>query len=408
MKPTRSLLLFFSLVLFLPTYAIGTEFPEEPFIDSVQEHFSSSVSHDPLLTTQHTQRSARSSALAYAGIALPSGPATAFLNPALLYAWGHNQPSTVIGISYGRDSIYQEHITGASICRKLSPVLSLGGLYRYLKTSGQNNTHEANVSLSGRLFNESYNQGPVDLGLNIRWELMKQSQSVYGSHVVHGSFTGGHGVAAYNPTDTMIGERKAFTHTENRFTLDIGFFQSRIAENIDFGITFTNLLGYWISKDEPAMRRKRLYFPADTAENENTVPSDTTSYTDSLFFVSEDSREWVDGKYRGLTAGIVFSKQLVQDKILIQIPLDIEFLGLLKRSVHTHTILRIGAELWINENYSLRFGYARAPMTYHGDFSKLENHHLFSGGAGFSLNHIAIDLYIKGSQEWGISAQLGF
>lgn len=408
MKPFKSLLFFLLPVLLCYDHSFATQKPQPgSFIDSVQRSLSLHTykGNDPLLLAQHSQLSARSSALGYAGVAVACGPATAFLNPALLNASDSNRPATEFTVSYGRDSLFEQHITSAGMCTRISPRLGIGGMYRYLAAADQFIHHDVTLTLSGRLFRESFNQGAVDIGINFRWERMKSAATFTDSYAEYGdSFRRSDGHVLF-PADTLIGSSSRIDYDENRFLADIGFFQNEIANNIDFGVVLKNLAGYKISKNKPVLKRRQTFFPVDTLAGSVSQGTDTTGYVDSLTIEAENSSGWMKGNLRSVTAGFSLHKQLVRKKILIQIPLDFEFFGLLDGTMSTHTMLRTGAELWIRQSYCLRFGYARAPMMY--TVSDLENHNLFSGGAGVRFDRLSLDLFIKGSQEWGFAVQIG-
>ncbi len=409
MRPLYSFLLCAAFLVIFTQHSVAsnTAKPTRTFVDSVRQSASFYVHKDcdPLLWAQHTSISAQSSALGFSGLALTNELSTAFLNPSLLFSQRSDKSPIVFGISYGRDSLFQDYITGGGIRGKLSPNLCMGLQYRYMRESDLFNHQDLNLSLAGRLFGESFNQGPVDLGINVRWEKMKFTKSVNGSYVVQGRIGG----SSHNMeiSSVEVGPKEQVTYTEDRIILDLGLFQRKIAEYLDFGIVFHNLAGYRMSANKPVIKHKRLYLPVDTLAGNENQNLDTTGYIDSLDVESEEISEWTEGYYRRMSAGVVFHKPLIQRKILIRIPIDVEFLGLLDRSIKTHTVLRTGAELWIRENYCLRFGYARAPHTYSLNFDGMKNFNLFSGGAGIRFDKVSLDFYIKGSQEWGVAANLG-
>ena len=100
------------------------------------------------------------------------------------------------------------------------------------------------LNISGQISPNSENQGPVDLGLNLRFESMKWGDRPLGDLPEKVLFRDSSGNWSgdsinYPPTDHSEGYLR-----ERRLLLDIGFYQENVWPNIDFGLTMRLLAMY--------------------------------------------------------------------------------------------------------------------------------------------------------------------
>ncbi len=369
--------------------------------------FAERVSTDPdvYLSAQLSFSDARSAAMAGAGCALLGPMSAATLNPALPNAFLVNNQITrgVISLGYARDSLFGEHVVPEGICYNLGSAGTIGISYRYLRQSATHYQHEGTLNLSGRLFEKSLSQGAVDYGISIRYERTRWIRTDLDS-------------AFSLRTDTTAPIARIFsglpaegTVFDQRFIVDLGFFQKNVADRLDFGLSVHNLLAYAWKEHSPTLLTQHI--PLSYAINDTTHRVDSsqvTSYLDSNYYSwqSEKTQGWLPASYRRITVGIAYTTPILEDKVTLIIPADLAFIGLFDRGTPTRMTLRAGVEARFLGYYALRFGYASAPMVVSlGELiskgSKI-NENLIIGGGGFSVSPFAADLYIS-KNNWGLT-----
>jgi hypothetical protein len=341
----------------------------------------------------------RINGFAGAGCGLLEGISGIYANPALPHAFGTANPSRhfVIEAGYGRDRIYSQHIipAGAS-CMLGKEAGTVGLLYRYLRSDEERSQHEAVLNYSSRLFEKSTAHGAVDYGVNIRYERANWQLKSFDS--IPSIITRRDSTQYVVVDTTWSGFDGPGAQRDNRLLLDIGFYQAYIAERLDFGLTFTNLLGYVWRERHPYTRE----FPYG-----DSTYSDSTAYVDA----TERSEGWIDAAHRCLSVGVAFKTPILSDNVKVIIPFDLEFLGLnfFEHDTPTRVTLRTGIEASFLDHYALRFGYARAPrkviMRDVRNKDKKINDNIFTGGGGASVAPFSADFYI-GLNEFGISARI--
>ncbi len=367
---------------------------------------------DLFLASQYEHTSARFSGTGFAGVATLNDVSSVLLNPAIIHAYQfYTQSRISTTVSYGRGGVFSDHIASTGLGVLIAPQASCAAMYRYLQADEQRAHHEAIGALSGRLFDKSVNQGAVDYGLSVRyektdWELREGD---FDTAFIYEIRTGPE--AATESIDTAgIASKGGFE--EQRILLDVGFYQRNIGDNLDFGITFHNLLGYRWRRVSP-----HISFRDSVAESYTDSTGDTTGsrIIHAEFYENEPEKNnsWLDSYYRRLTVGIAFRKYLLESKVRVHLPMDLEIVGLFDRSRGAHFAFRTGLELWIQDTYAFRFGFNRAPnllavrppASFHTP-GELHNENIFTGGAGLRIDRLSFDLYIRGI-EWGIGCGLG-
>ncbi|MDD5672975.1 MAG: hypothetical protein PHC61_02320, partial [Chitinivibrionales bacterium] len=348
---------------------------------------------------------ARGAALGGAGVAMPYGIASMVVNPALLHAYDRSEANHKFGVfaGYGRDSLFKAEIVPAGFWYCQPTIGSAGLSYRLLQQSATNNQYEINLVHSQRFFDKSLSQGPVDYGLAIRyqktnWIAPGVLDSLYSYHR-----------DTIKIVDSTFSDYEFNKHVrQQRLIVDLGFFQATFADNIDFGVTLKNLLGYQWNEANP--------YPADTIIPKKTAPIINGGTTqarvieslDSLYYVRsyKQSQGWQDWTYKNILLGICIHKNLSNRAIIISIPADLELVSLFNRKQKTGYIFRCGAELAFPNNFFLRAGYAHAPSVYYQGLP-LNMVSQFSGGAGFKTDYFALDFYFKPG-EWGLAGTVEF
>lgn len=332
----------------------------------------------------------KSEGLSKAGIAIPDGVLGTLKNPSLLHTHIRNKGTKILASAcYGREeAVFSRHVLSAGAGYSFNEMATVGMLYRYLKADSRRIQNEILMNISGQLFEKNEEQGGADIGINVRYQRMRWEtggfSTLYTRHISDSGET---------TIDSSSWETGDTEH--HRLLFDLGFFQENVSDALDFGLTFTNILGYIWKSDKP-----HTVHIQDTS----SIP-DTT--IDSLYYINETekSKGWIHRYYKGIALGIVYHTSLMEDKAFVQIPLDFDLIGLFDRSPHLS--FRTGIDLTIMGSYSMRFGYARAPDNVIKASRELSNDNIISGGAGFSLDHFSFDLYIR-KKAWGVGGSVLF
>ena len=359
-------------------------------------------------TTQRHSSNSRYAGLSNAGVAIPEPVTGAVLNPSLVHAWHFNNETRYsASAAFERDSVFSRYIISTGESWYINEKTTLGTVYRNLKNSDDHYQNEVTLCVAGRLFDKTFNQGAVNLGFNVRFESVNWETGLDSLPIVQKMFDDS-GIIIPEST-TTIGKYKSSFNShfdkDKRLLFDLGFFQDNIFQGLDFGLTFHNLLGFtWLS-DKPVIKHK-----ADTTYDTltDTIPQ---SLIDSSYHVAE----WKDSKgrnkkvYKRMTVGLAYHANIIQNRVLILIPFDLEFIGLFDKKQKMKLGLHTGLEVWLTEKIGVRFGYALSPNYISGTPGTitLESEHIFSGGASARFEHLSFDVYIQG-QNWGVGSTVAF
>jgi hypothetical protein len=334
-----------------------------------------------------------------AGCALLDGSTAAYINPALPNAFHiySSTPHFSAAAGYGRDSL-NRHCSPFGLCYFLGPYGSLGVLYRYVKSSDQRYEHEGTLNYSGRLFDQNMNQGAVDFGINLRLEHMWWQDSLSAARYFFPHWQVGADTLIAYDTLTVLPPTDIVRTREDRFALDLGFFQKNVAERVDFGLVCHNLLGYQWATSFPGTRL--VPAPQDSIDERHILTRDSLVFADSA-----KNKGWQPAPYRRITVGMAFHTPIWSDKASLVMPADVTFIGLFERSMKTRLTFSVGAEVNFADFCYLRAGYASMPMRVSlNDFLKQGgkiNTNILRGGGGFRNSFMAVDVYF-GKDEWGM------
>ncbi len=354
--------------------------------------------------TQRTLFNPRFSGLSNTGVAIPEDISSATLNPALVHCWHTNNKTRYSGtVSYAKDSLFSKyHLNLGGSCY-INDKATLGTIYRYLKKDDDNSQNEVVFSFAGRLFDKSMDQGAVNLGINLRYENLKwkdnnldsltTSYSIYQDTILDTVLT-----YMYEPN---INSR---FFEENRLIFDLGFFQDNIIKGLDFGITFHNLFGYRWYTEKPVVR------DSIWSLNDSIIKPDTL--IDSSYYVDDWRDDNARNKkvYKRMTIGLCYHPDIMQNKVSLLLPFDLEFIGIFDKNQDVKIGLHTGIEAWLfDNNICLRFGYAYAPKYITGYSGNLgiKNDHLLSGGIGAYFERISFNVFMR-KHDWGIGSVIAF
>lgn len=344
-----------------------------------------STEAERILLTQNRFYSASVKALADAGVALPSDISSGLINPALTFS-NHNllpQSQGTILAGYGQDSTFNRVILPVGVTYSTSEG-TLGLFYRFIKTNSSLKQHEMILNMAGQLFSKSDMQGAVDFGLNLRFEKMEWNQ-VPSESVLFYADDSGHYTKESKSEKTSLNQSGYIR--DKRLILDIGFFQPQIFEHLDFGLTLKNLIGYvWSYGNSQIVRQDTLH----DSSGQNIAVEKTTSFTGAR----KSSKSWLKNSSRIYSAGIVYHVPIGDGKLMLNIPIDLEILGLFDKDTKNRYTFRSGLEAEFGRYIKLRFGYSRAPGELQSVWKEIRNINIFTGGAELKISSLSINFFI--------------
>ncbi len=349
--------------------------------------------------------------LSQAGVALPEVISSSLVNPALIHSWHVKSEYTYSGtLVYAKDSVFSRYVITTGASWRFNETTTIGSIYRNLKREDNNYQNDILICVSGRLFDRSTSQGAVNLGMNMRienmkWEYPIDSLPVY-AHV--------HDAQIHDTTVLMGYTQSPYSNesrNETRLLFDLGFFQDNIFPGMDFGLTFHNLFTRRWKSEKPSIIHKdtTVYDTIITIVNPDSLLD--TVIIDSL----KHTNTWTDSKgrfpkvYKRMTVGLAYHAPIMQNKVELVLPFDVEFLGLFDKKQDVKVGLHTGIEAWLNKKICLRFGYAYAPnyiLGSPGDIA-FESHHILSGGVSVLFEKVRFEVYIK-KQDWGVGSSVTF
>lgn len=348
---------------------------------------------DPLFTPQRTFYSAVQKSLGDAGLANPSDITTGLLNPAMVYSYQKSSASAhgSAAVGFGRDSLYNRAVIpiGFSYANK-SGAIAL--FYRYMSNDLGSSNHEAVLNFSGQMSGKSDQQGAVDFGVNFKYEYCDWIRTdLYPLSITRSiKDTSGNWV-----NDSIVGTMNPpfrGSYEENRFLIDIGFYQSNIADGLDFGLVVKNLLGYRLIREQPdIITHDSIYAGTEQDDSIDSLRDRTQAYGTG----SHKSKKWVKGAYRTIGAGITYNIELANGNFALCFPADMEIIGLFDKKIKNKFVFHGGVQGKISRNFYLRLGYSRAPLSILTDLTQIKNVNIFTGGAGISISPVTLDFYIS-------------
>ncbi|HEX2957611.1 MAG TPA: hypothetical protein VHO70_12325 [Chitinispirillaceae bacterium] len=340
---------------------------------------------DLIFTPQRSFFSAAQKGLGDAGIAFPSGISSGILNPALVNVYRKEIREThgSVCTGFGRDSLYNKLILPLGVSYSADDG-SAALFYRRLSSDSKLSHNEFIFNLSGMISPGSQDQGAVDFGVNfrlesIRWNNRELDPLFSVTRYLDTIHSKKNDTAAIGTLPEFRGELK-----QTNLILDIGFFQSRILPNINFGLTLRNITGYSWRTAKPFIRHV-----IDTLNDSVTI--------DSMQYINDKQKkgQWLHRKYRTLSTGIAWHADIKPHAFTLILPLDLEILGLFDKKLKNVFVFKGGVEAHIVNRFSLRLGYSRAPGILMKGFSQFKNLNFFTGGGGVHIDPIVFDFYIS-------------
>lgn len=353
---------------------------------------------DMLFTTRNSYTSSVSAALGNTGIAVLSDISGGLINPALMFSNERSlkEPHGSVSAGFGRDSIFDRFIIPAGISYSTGEG-TLGMFYRGLSGNNEIDQHEIILNLSGQLFNGSHGKGPVDFGINFRYEKFtwtnRSLKPLHTWELINDSTGNVH----IKDTLNVKNYSRKGNLSENRILADIGFFQKNAWTNIDFGLTMRNLFGYIWTKQSP------ILFTKDSTD---TVSTDSVTQLQREYYKEETSetKGWSKKQHRTIAIGCTYHTATgTGNKLRLSIPVDLEIYGLLDKKTRNRFVFHCGTQLSISERFFIRGGYSRSPGDLIKDINELDYINIFSGGAGIKIDPISFDFFVS-KGHFGLNA----
>lgn len=351
----------------------------------------------------------RYAGLAGAGVSIPEPVSSISLNPALIHHFHqYSETAHSISLSYERDSLFDAMILNSGTSYNINERTTISANYRFLKNSKNDDklSNEAIISVAGTMFDQTGDaQGGVDIGFNIRYSYAKwyqKSTNPIQSFQILSDSSGIISNELISSIDTVLNCKEE----EHHLLFDLGLFQDNILENLDFGITFYNLFGFHWKKRNPEQKVSTV---TDTVTSPDTT-IDTSTYYYSDSWLKDNGKN--HKSYKRMTVGLSYHVPLLNEKLNVLVPFDLEFFGLFNKKENLKLAFHTGLETWLAKGrVGLRFGYARAPYNISGSpqsFS-IKNQNIFTGGGSIRFKMFGLDLYFtEYRQEWGLSAFVSF
>ena len=354
---------------------------------------------DPLFSSQLHSTSLISRSLGGAGTAIPMGVMQGLVNPALTYSYRSALPERgAVALGYNKDTLYEK----VQIPAGLSFANKDGALgFFYEGNSGSaGDIHTFVANFAGRINEQVDAQGPVEYGLNFKYQRIGRSEQMLDplrrdGFVLNGSEQTD--TTFFSAVDTSTALKNS--NKIRTLSMDLGFYQSNVATNLDFSLVARNLLGYSWERNSVALVETAV---SDTI-NDSIVVVKEQVYEES----EEKDRGWLGSRYRILVAGIAYRAYLSDGRIELTLPLDIEIYGLFDRKVDRVYAFRSGLQARLFTRFYVRFGFARAPEALSEVLSTIRTENMIFGGAGLVVDPIQID-FSMGKDLWGVCATFEF
>ncbi len=346
------------------------------------------------------------------GSSLLDGPLGLSLNPATVQAWHRvRQKKIAVSAGYFSGEFSDNRFAGAASA-SLSEKSVLAAEYLYYIDNDRfpdNPVHRASFAYSSQAFDDG-DQGALNYGVNISYyhssgQFDASDSLPYTSYDKSDDSTWTFRDHGYYKSNAKYINRKY-----NQISTDIGFFQLDESKGLSFSVVFENILGYtWYNKD-PIIGQEQK---EEVDENGNPIKTISTVYK----YETKEDNDWLPGRYKSLLFGGASIIPLADEKLLLNIPLDVRLWGFSDKHLRHNSRLRnrveihTGLELYIGPKISGRFGYAWVDDNMHtdeeGELVLLSPQHRISGGFSFSHNFIMLEMaFRKGS--WGAGVQLMF
>jgi hypothetical protein len=324
-----------------------------------------------------------------AGCAMLDDIGSSLVNPALLNAWNRTIENShwSVWAGFGNDSLFSA-VTPVGASRYIPGVGTFGLMGRYDRNSPSTFEQEGALVFSTRLFEHTVSKGGIDCGITLKGQNMSWTLNTFPAlHSLR--YLSGPDSSYILAVDSAEGSKIR----ERGVAMDIGLYQSSLAERVDFGVTCYNVFGRTWRWSRPSLKKHREYIiHTDTIDYPFSEEKDTTGYIDSRWYENYFSKNdfWTDSRYRSVKIGVALKTYLREYDVEVILPADIELLDI---TGVKHAMLRAGVEAQIYGNFYLRAGFAREPRRYTAvTAGTFENENRFSFGAGASFFPVSFSM----------------
>lgn len=357
---------------------------------------------DPIWASQQSFVSAAARGMADAGAALPWSAASAGVNPGLLYSC-RNTGAPIFKSAYcgyGRDSLFGRYNLpfGAAYMRKRDAA----ALHcRVLSSDFGIAEFGAAATLCRRLWSRADPQGPLDVGVNLRYE--------YADWGGRGIDTALCARAYYDLSgrkvrpDEVLYQSRRRQFSEQRAILDIGVFKPDIATHVDCGLYIRNLAAY----------RWRAPQSMEVVRRDTTGVMGDTSVVLELYRYGKGHEAaegaFVPADYATAAFGCTFKFPIPGRNLYLSFPFEVRSYGLLNPDMKKVFAVHAGGQAHFMKNIFVRAGFQRAPGLVYADTlgsTKIVIQNMNNATLGASLMPpglpCIVDCYF-GHYEWGLT-----
>jgi hypothetical protein len=354
---------------------------------------------DRIFTPRQMYSSAGGNGCSGAGIALPWNPASALLNPALLYSCrnGNAPRSWSAYAGYGRDSLFDRFIIpfGLTGFRRMDAIAAHG---RFASSGFGLAEYDASATWCRRVWTRGSRRGALDAGVNMRYEYAPWERRGLDTLFSARSF--------YDSLGRRMrpDEKNGFTlppeggkFRENRVFIDAGLFKPEIASHLDCGVVLENLLAFRWGKERPA---------ADVRRDTTGTNGDTTIVVTQRSYRMEYEKYsgWIPLRYAVLSLGWNLRIGNPTGRFSFCVPIDLKTYGLFDRAMKETYAVHCGVQMHVMRDIFLRVGYEHAPGLVHEGWRNLapDNNVTFGASLLPAGMPVVIDIYAT-HNEWGMA-----
>ncbi|MBN1130671.1 MAG: hypothetical protein JXA71_16910 [Chitinispirillaceae bacterium] len=360
---------------------------------------------DRLFTPEQCFFSASGKGVADAGVALPWNMASGLTNPALLYACRNGSAPVYRSFytGYARDSLFDRYVlpAGLSYSRKQDAVAAQ---VRMLSSSFGLAEQEANVTFCRRVWRRADPRGPLDIGVNVRYDHARWMTRFLDTLLTVRSYVDTLGRNRH--PDEVVSHSvppESGIFRENRIRADIGVFKPEFASHLDCGIAVKNVVAWSWGVERP--------HPVRSVDTAGTI-GDTVTIVDTKETYDAGYaayRGWVAGRYAVVAIGWNLRIGNPGGRFSLSIPFDVRTYGLFDRAMKERYAIHTGLQVHMMRDIFIRAGYQHAPGIVASGARDLKAVHNISFGASMLPPGlpVVIDCYVT-HHEWGLSVSADY
>ena len=357
---------------------------------------------DPLWASQQSYTAAAARGMADAGAAFAWSAASACANPGLLYSCRNSTAPVCRSVyaGYGRDSLFDRYVLpfGAAYIRKRDAA----ALHcRVLSSDVGVTEFGVAATLCKRLWGKGYPQGPLDVGMNVRYEYADWNNRDLDTVLRARAFYLSSGQKAKAGEIIYKDPRRLFS--EHRAFVDFGVFKPDIATHVDCGLSIKNLIAY----------RWRCERSLEVAHRDTTGTVGDTSIVTELYRYGPGHEAaigaFIRSEYAAVALGCTFKVPIPGKSLYLSFPVEIRSYGLFNKDMKEVFSFHCGGQAHFMKNIFIRAGFQRAPAMVYADTldsTKIFLKNINNATLGASLMPPGLPCVVDchfGHYEWGLT-----